>query len=251
MSSLTDLLFIFRFVPCFILIYYMVPAAMRMWVLFFGSFIFYTLGEPKWCLVLLGATVINYLIAAKTSLGDKKFLALAVLLCLTMKFQNIKFTLTASVIIFAVLLLFFTAVIIAVYYVSLTGEFKEYIVRLPGTMWSRFSLGAEAYAKYGFSLFGQPYNPKYTNPGFFVVDCTCFYLPVFIGIIPSIVYLLLVYRAIWFSLRNSSFNLLLVQLLIFIYSVSEYIVIYPLFMFIYFNFGNESKKGQACSNCSD
>ena len=58
----------------------MVPAAMRMWVLFFGSFIFYTLGEPKWCLVLLGATVINYLIAAKTSLGDKKFLTLAVLL---------------------------------------------------------------------------------------------------------------------------------------------------------------------------
>ncbi|WP_027215071.1 MBOAT family O-acyltransferase [Butyrivibrio fibrisolvens] len=80
MSSLTDLLFIFRFVPCFILIYYIVPAAMRMWVLFFGSFIFYTLGEPKWCLVLLGATVINYLIAAKTNLGDKKFLALAVLL---------------------------------------------------------------------------------------------------------------------------------------------------------------------------
>ncbi len=199
-------------------------------------------------LVLLG---IICMVVPNSNTSAFTLLALAVLLCLTMKFQNIKLNLTASVIIFAVLLLFFTAVIIAVYYVSLTGAFKEYIVRLPGAMWSRFSLGAEAYAKYGFSLFGQPYNPKYTNPGFFVVDCTCFYLPVFIGIIPSIVYLLLVYRAIWFSLRNSSFNLLLVQLLIFIYSVSEYIVIYPLFMFIYFNFGNESKKGQACSNCSD
>ena len=78
MSSLTDLIFIFRFVPCFILIYYLVPATMRMWVLFFGSFIFYTLGEPRWCLVLLGATIFNYILGKWTSLQRKSFLILAV-----------------------------------------------------------------------------------------------------------------------------------------------------------------------------
>ncbi len=78
MSSLTDLIFIFRFVPCFILIYYIVPATMRMWVLFFGSFIFYTLGEPRWCLVLLGATIFNYILGKWTSLQRKSFLILAV-----------------------------------------------------------------------------------------------------------------------------------------------------------------------------
>ncbi len=77
MSSLTDLVFIFRFVPCFILIYYIVPAAMRMWVLFFGSFLFYTLGEPRWCLVLLGATIFNYFLGKWTSLQRKSFLILA------------------------------------------------------------------------------------------------------------------------------------------------------------------------------
>ena len=78
MSSLTDLIFIFRFVPCFILIYYIVPATMRMWVLFFGSFLFYTLGEPRWCLVLLGATIFNYILGKWTSLQRKSFLILAV-----------------------------------------------------------------------------------------------------------------------------------------------------------------------------
>jgi alginate O-acetyltransferase complex protein AlgI len=49
-----------------------------MWVLFFGSFIFYTLGEPRWCLVLLGATIFNYILGKWTSLQRKSFLILAV-----------------------------------------------------------------------------------------------------------------------------------------------------------------------------
>lgn len=78
MSTLTDLSFIFRFVPCFILIYYLVPAAMRLWVLFVGSFIFYSFGEPRWFLVLLGATLFNYFMGQKTSLHNKTFLVLSV-----------------------------------------------------------------------------------------------------------------------------------------------------------------------------
>ncbi|MCR5770507.1 MAG: MBOAT family protein [Butyrivibrio sp.] len=78
MSSLTDLLFIFRFIPCFILIYYLVPASFRMWVLFVGSFIFYALGEPRWFLVLFISTLINYFLGQKTALKSKAFLALLV-----------------------------------------------------------------------------------------------------------------------------------------------------------------------------
>ena len=48
-----------------------------MWVLFFGSFLFYTLGEPRWCLVLLGATIFNYFLGKWTSLQRKSFLILA------------------------------------------------------------------------------------------------------------------------------------------------------------------------------
>lgn len=80
MSSLTDLLFIFRFASCFILFYYMVPASMRMWVLFLGSFTFYSFGQPRWWMVLLAATIINYLIGRRTSLKSRAFLLLAILL---------------------------------------------------------------------------------------------------------------------------------------------------------------------------
>ena len=78
MSSLTDLLFIFRFIPCFILIYYLVPASFRMWALFVGSFIFYALGEPRWFLVLFISTLINYFLGQKTALKSKAFMALLV-----------------------------------------------------------------------------------------------------------------------------------------------------------------------------
>ena len=177
--------------------------------------------------------------------------SLAVSLFLIMKFQNYKFGLTAGTVLGVCLLLFFTAVIIAVYYLSLTGTWKEYIMKLPGALWARFSLGAEAYTKYGFSLFGQPYHPKDTYPGYFIVDCTYFYLPIFIGIIPSLAYLLLVCRSVWLSVRNNHFSMLIIQTLVFIYSMSEYIVIYPFFMFIYFSFIDRKRSNDEIVNNSN
>ena len=176
---------------------------------------------------------------------------LAASLFLIMKFQNYQFGLTAGTVLGVCLLLFFTAVIIAVYYLSLTGTWKEYIMKLPGALWARFSMGAEAYTKYGFSLFGQPYHPKDTHPGYFIVDCTYFYLPIFIGIIPSLAYLLLVYRAVWLSIKSNCFNLLIIQILVFIYSISEYIVIYPFFMFIYFSFIDRKRSNDEIVNNSN
>ena len=156
-------------------------------------------------------------------------------LCLIIRFQNCNLTIANQRILFVTLIVIFISIIVSVYFLSFSDYFKDYLHKLPGTLHSRFRLGAEAYIKYGLSIFGQPYSPKDTYPGYFIVDSTLFYLPVFIGIVPSIIYMLLVSRAVWLSIKCNNFVLLVVQFLIFIYSISEYIVIYPLFMFAYFN----------------
>ena len=151
---------------------------------------------------------------------------LAFVLCLIISTQRI---------LFVTLIVIFISIIVSVYFLSFSDYFKDYLHKLPETLHIRFRFGAEAYIKYGLSIFGQPYSPKDTYPGYFIVDSTLFYLPVFIGIVPSIIYMLLVSRAVWLSVKCNNFVLLVVQFLIFIYSISEYIVIYPLFMFAYFN----------------
>lgn len=52
--------FIFRFLPVFLIIYYLTPARYRNIVLFAGSIIFYTIGAGRMILVLLGLTVFNF-----------------------------------------------------------------------------------------------------------------------------------------------------------------------------------------------
>ena len=160
---------------------------------------------------------------------------LAFVLCLIIRFQNCNLTIANQRILFVTLFVVFISIIVSVYFISFSDYFKNFLHKLPETLHARFCFGAEAYIKYGLSIFGQPYSPKDTYPGYFIVDSTLFYLPVFIGIVPSIIYMLLVSRAVWLSIKCNNFVLLVVQFLIFIYSISEYIVIYPLFMFAYFN----------------
>lgn len=159
---------------------------------------------------------------------------LAFVLCLIIRFQNCNLTIANQRILFVTLFVVFISIIVSVYFLSFSDYFKDYLHKLPETLHARFCFGAEAYIKYGLSIFGQPYSPKDTYPGYFIVDSTLFYLPVFIGIVPSIIYMLLVSRAVWLSIKCNNFVLLVVQFLIFIYSISEYIVIYPFFMFAYF-----------------
>ena len=164
---------------------------------------------------------------------------LAFLLCLIIRFQNCTLTIVAQRRFFVTLMIIFICIIALVYFLSLSECFKDFLHKLPGTLLARLSFGAEAFRKYGFSLFGQPYFPKGTYPGYFVVDSILFYLPIFIGIVPSIIYLLLVGRAVWLSIKSNNFVLLVIQFLIFIYSISEAIVIYPFFMFAYFDYNTK------------
>ncbi len=76
--SFSDLNFLFRFIPIFLIVYYIAPAKLRMWVLFAGSFIFYSFGEPKLFVVLLVTSVANYLLA-KASKAHEKALFISII----------------------------------------------------------------------------------------------------------------------------------------------------------------------------
>ena len=61
MVNFSDLTFIFRFLPVFILCFYLTPARYRTFTLLLGSLVFYAVGDLKMFPVLLGAVVINFL----------------------------------------------------------------------------------------------------------------------------------------------------------------------------------------------
>ena len=54
--------FLFRFLPVFLLIYFLCPKKFRNIVLFAGSIAFYTIGEAEYVLLLVASVLINYLI---------------------------------------------------------------------------------------------------------------------------------------------------------------------------------------------
>lgn len=61
--TFSDLNFIFRWLPIFLIIYYIMPASLRKWALLLGSLGFYYLNEPRLILVFVVMTVINLLFA--------------------------------------------------------------------------------------------------------------------------------------------------------------------------------------------
>lgn len=60
MVSFSSIEFLFRFLPIFLVIYFIVPAKYREIVLLTGSLIFYAVGEPIFILVLIITTLINF-----------------------------------------------------------------------------------------------------------------------------------------------------------------------------------------------
>ena len=61
----SSLEFIFRFLPIFLMIYYLTPAQYRNITLFMGSVCFYALGEPVYVILILFSILINYLCGRK------------------------------------------------------------------------------------------------------------------------------------------------------------------------------------------
>jgi alginate O-acetyltransferase complex protein AlgI len=80
MVVLSSLTFIFRFLPVFLIVYYIFPSRYRNAVLFFGSVFFYATGEPLFVLLLLLLTVVNWMIGRMQYSGahSRAFLTAAV-----------------------------------------------------------------------------------------------------------------------------------------------------------------------------
>ena len=55
--------FLFRFLPVFLIIYYLTPVRFKNLVLFAGSIAFYTVGEAEYVILLAGCVLVNYLFA--------------------------------------------------------------------------------------------------------------------------------------------------------------------------------------------
>ena len=59
----SSLLFLFRFLPIMLVVYYCTPRRFRNAVLFGGSLVFYAWGEPIYVFLMIGTILIDYLLA--------------------------------------------------------------------------------------------------------------------------------------------------------------------------------------------
>ncbi len=80
MINFSDLSFIFRFLPIFLIVYYGVPYRFRAIVLSLGSLVFYAVGDIRNLAVFIICIAINYLISFKTAERRGAFLFLIVVL---------------------------------------------------------------------------------------------------------------------------------------------------------------------------
>ena len=74
MINFSDLTFIFRFLPVFIVAFYLTPYEFRTLTLLIGSLLFYGVGDLKMFPVLLGAVIINFLFSRALKGGGSKVL---------------------------------------------------------------------------------------------------------------------------------------------------------------------------------
>ncbi len=56
----SSVLFLFRFLPVFLVCYFVLPGRMKNFILFLGSLIFYAWGEPVYVLLMLFSTLVDY-----------------------------------------------------------------------------------------------------------------------------------------------------------------------------------------------
>ena len=75
-SSLT---FIYYFLPILLILYFIFPNKLKCFVLIFMSLVFYFYGEGKYLIIILGCSIINYLLAKKVH-KNKKILLIGIIL---------------------------------------------------------------------------------------------------------------------------------------------------------------------------
>ncbi len=58
----SSIIFIFYFLPVFLVLYYVVGSRLKNWIILFASIIFYLWGAPEFIVFLLGSTIVNFYI---------------------------------------------------------------------------------------------------------------------------------------------------------------------------------------------
>ena len=77
----SSILFIFFFLPCFLLLYFLVPKKFKNTILLIFSLLFYAWGEPIYIILMLFSTLANYLLAILINKSHKKiYLVICVLI---------------------------------------------------------------------------------------------------------------------------------------------------------------------------
>ena len=92
MTNFSDLSFIFRFLPIFLIAYYVLPSRLRPLILCVGSLAFYAFGDPKSMGIFAAAVVVNLIFSYRCQAHSKLALAMVVLfdiiLLLSFKFLS-------------------------------------------------------------------------------------------------------------------------------------------------------------------
>ena len=151
------------------------------------------------------------------------FLLVLAFICNYIDIQQVDKTKIFFTICFLVSLVFFV-----VLFVGTTGYGEGFIRFFPGELWARFTMGNDALQKYGFSLFGNHEILQST-----IVDSAYYYLILVKGIIPTLFYVLFYVMAIKKSLDYNDIRLLVIQLLVLIYGLSENVICFPYVMFAF------------------
>ncbi len=91
-TNFSELSFIFRFLPIFLIAYYVLPSRLRPFVLFVGSLAFYAFGDPKSMGIFAVAVIVNLIFSYRCQAHSKPALifiiAADVILLLSFKFLS-------------------------------------------------------------------------------------------------------------------------------------------------------------------
>ncbi len=69
----SSLVFIFRFLPVFLIAYYIVPEYWKNAVLLIGSIVFYAFGEPKYVILIVFSVLANFFLARGIGISSSRF----------------------------------------------------------------------------------------------------------------------------------------------------------------------------------
>lgn len=123
------------------------------------------------------------------------------------------------------------------------------VENLPTTILSRFKLGTEGLQRYGIKLFGN--DIKFTTTAdiyfqghvgrYFVLDSLFFYLPIRVGLVPTVYFAAIYFYTICNCVRKKDMSKLVVLIIFLLYSMSESAMISStafLYSFIFINPNN-------------